>query len=157
MKRMTAVALVGVALLLGALVVDPLAQLAQPATIVQQAATRADTATQVSTNVASATTTTLTPNSGESVYVSEVDISNCAGASAVTAAAVTTITTTNLVGSPAWTLGSGVTAGLCTQILSISYPLSLKSQTPGTAVTFVLPTFATNQTIRLNVAWRSAP
>jgi hypothetical protein len=38
----------------------------------------------------------------------------------------------------------------------VAWPSGLKAQTPGTAVTFVLPTFATNQTVRVNVAWRSA-
>jgi hypothetical protein len=132
------------------------AQQVQPATAVQQTATHADTATQVTTSATSAATLTLTPNSGESVYLHTVDISNCAGTSAA-AAAVTTITTTNITGSPAWTMGSGATAGNCTQAFSIQYPFGVKSATPGTAVTFVLPTFATQQTIRLNVSWRSAP
>lgn len=132
------------------------AQQAQPATPVQQTATHVDSATQVTTSATSAATLTLTPNSGESVYIHTIDISNCAGTSAA-AAAVTTITTTNITGSPAWTMGSGATAGLCTQAFSIQYPFGVKSATPGTAVTFVLPTFATQQTIRLNVSWRSAP
>lgn len=134
-----------------------IAQQAQPATVVQHVQTRLDSATRVDTNVTSASTTTLTPNAGESVYVEEVDVHSCAGGSAVTAAAPTTVTTTNLVGSPAFTVASGATAGVCTQTLVVQYPFLLKSQTPGTAVTFVMPTFATNQTVRLNVAWRSAP
>jgi len=125
-------------------------------TIVQQHAQHLDAATSVSTSATTATTITLTPNASESVYVYEVDIANCAGASAVTAAAPTTITTTNLAGSPAYTIASGVTAGLCTQSYSLEYPTGLKAATTGTAVTYVLPTFATNQTIRVNVAWRSA-
>lgn len=130
---------------------------AQQATPVQQVAARLDSATQVGTSATSAATITLTPNGGEAVYVYEIDVNNCAGASAVTAAAPTTITTTNLTGSPNWTLGSGVTAGACAQAFSVSYPGGLKATAPGTAVTFVLPTFATNQTVRVNVAWRSAP
>lgn len=132
------------------------AQQAQPATLVQHTATRADAGTRLDTLVASATTLTLTPNSGESVYLHTVDISNCAGTSAA-AAAVTTITTTNITGSPAWTMGSGATAGNCTQAFAIQYPFGVRSATPGTAVTFVTPTFATQQTIRVNVGWRSAP
>lgn len=133
------------------------AQQAQPATLVQQTATHLEAATRIDTSVTSAATITLTPNAGESVYIQEIDISNCAGGSAVTAAAPTTITTTNLVGSPVYTIGSGSSAGLCTQTLIVQYPFMLKAQTTGTAVTLVLPTFATNQTLRVNVAWRSNP
>lgn len=114
-------------------------------------------ATAFGTSASSAATITLTPNTGESVYLHEIDIQNCAGASAVTAAAVTTITTTNLNGSPAWTIGSGVAAGLCQPTQTIMYPSWVKAQAPTFPVTLVLPAFATNQTIRVNVAWRSAP
>lgn len=123
---------------------------AQAPTTTQQSATTLDSATRVDTAV-TATTITITPPAGQFVYISEIDIQNCAGASAVTAAAVTTVTTTNITGSPAWTVGSGVAAGLCTNQV-ITYPKGLKSTTAGTATTFVLPTFATNQTIRVNVA-----
>lgn len=126
------------------------------ATTVQQVPAHLDAATTVTTNVASGTTSTLTPNGGETVYIYQIDIENCAG-TAVTPAAQTNITTTNLTGSPIWQLSSGSTTGVCAQIMSIAYPTGLKATTPGTAVTFVLPAFATNQTVRLNVAWRSAP
>jgi hypothetical protein len=154
MKRFILLGFVGLALAAGGLVHG---QQVQPATAVQHTSTRLDAGTHIDTSVTSAATITLTPNAGESVYVEEVDAHNCAGASAVTAAVPTTITTTNLVGSPAYTLGSGSSAGLCTQTLVVQYPFLLKAQTTGTAVTFVMPTFATNQTVRLNVAWRSAP
>jgi hypothetical protein len=130
---------------------------AQASTLVQQAPARLDAAAQVATSATSAATITLTPNGGETVYVYELDVQNCAGSAAVTAAAVTSITTTNLTGAPSWTLGSGTTAGACAQNFSLQWPTGLKAQAPGTAVTFVLPTFATNQTVRVNVAWRSAP
>lgn len=145
-----------VALIVAALAYQVHAQNTIGATLIQQAAARMDAATTVSTSATSAATITLTPSAGECVYVHEVDIANCAGASAVTAAAVTTITTTNLNGTPAFTLGSGVAAGLCQPAPNPIYPMGLKAQTAGTNVTFVLPTFATNQTIRVNVAWRSA-
>ncbi len=101
-------------------------------------------------------TLTLAPNSQtESIYIYEIDIQNCAGASAVTAANPTSVTTTNIAGGLAFTVGSGVGAGLCTNQV-ITYPTGLKSQTPGLPVTVVSPTFVTNQTIRVNVAYRSA-
>ncbi len=128
-----------------------------PGTLVQQTPTRLDSATQSASSATSAATLTLTPNGGEYVYIYAVDVANCAGASNVVAAAPTTITTTNISGSLSFTLGSGTTAGQCTQFEAIAYPTGLKSQTSGVATTFILPTFATNQTVRLNVIWRSAP
>jgi hypothetical protein len=106
---------------------------------------------------ATGATITLTPLGSQSIYVYEIDILNCAGSSAVSAAAQTAVTTTNLTGSPQWQMGSGTTAGACVQNLVISYPTGLKSTVPGTVVTIVLPTFATNQTIGVNVAYSSAP
>lgn len=115
-------------------------------------------ATTTATSATSAATITLTPNLlTDSVYLYEVDIQNCAGASAVTAAAVTTITTTNVTGGLAFTVGSGVAAGLCQPLQSFAPPTGLKAQAPGVPVTIVLPAFATNQTLRVNVAYRSAP
>lgn len=130
-----------------------------PGAAVTQTAARSDAANLIATTATSATTLTLTPANGESVYVYQVHITNCAGASAVTAAGVTTLTTTNIGGgtTPAWTIGSGVAAGLCQPTVSDAYPTGLKGNSPGVAVTFVTPTYATNQTVRLIVAWRSAP
>lgn len=100
----------------------------------------------------SATITIAAPPTGQFVYITGIDISNCAGASAVTAAGPTYITTTNLTGAPQYQLGSGVTAGLCTATVSgVSLSSPLKSTTAATAVTFVLPAFATNQTVSVNV------
>lgn len=115
-------------------------------------------ATTTATSATTAATITLQPNlATDSIYVYEVDIQNCAGSSAVTAAAVTSITTTNLTGGLAFTVGSGVAAGLCQPLQVFAPPTGLKAQAPGVAVTLVLPAFATNQTIRVNVAYRSAP
>lgn len=129
---------------------------AQQATIIQQVPAHLDAATTVSTAVTTGATITLTPNGGETVYIYQVDIENCAG-TAVTPAGQTNVTTTNLTGSPIWQIASGSTTGACAQMMSIAYPTGLKATAPGTAVTFVLPAFATNQTVRVNVAWRSAP
>lgn len=120
-------------------------------------ASRQDAANNVATSATSAATLTLTPAAGQSVYLTGIDIQNCAGASAVVAAGVTSVTSTNLNGL-AYTVGSGVTAGLCQPIQAASFgPGGLKAATPGTAVTIVLPTFATNQTVRVNAYWYSAP
>lgn len=124
------------------------------ATQTQQSASLNDGATATATSATSAATITLTPTGSTGyVYIHEIDITDCAGASAVTAAAVTSVTTTNIQGAPAWTLGSGTTAGACQPTQVILYPKGLRSQTSGTNVTIVLPTFATNQTVRVNVAY----
>lgn len=114
-------------------------------------ASRQDVAQLVATTATSATTLTITPPSGQSVYVTEIRVTNCAGASAVTAAGVTSVTSTNL-GGYAYTVGSGVTAGLCAQDTADTFSgAGMKSAIPGTAVTVITPTFATNQTVRVSV------
>ena len=129
------------------------------ATPVTLTGARGDNSDRIATTASSATTLTLTPAVGEYVYVYYIHISNCAGATAVTAAAVTTVTSTAIGNgtTPAWTMGSGVTAGLCHQVIDTVFPTGLKGNAAGTAVTFVTPTFETNQTIRLLIGWRSAP
>jgi len=124
---------------------------------VQQTPTRADAATVAGTSATSAATITISAVGNMYFYLTGIDITNCAGSSAVTAAAVTSLTTTNIAGSPAWTIGSGVAAGLCQPTIALAWPTGLKSAVPGTATTFVLPTFATNQTVRVNVYGFYAP
>lgn len=119
---------------------------------------RADAATNVQHSHSSAATITLTVGQAgtntQTAYVTGLDISNCQG-TAVTAAAPTYITTTGLNGSPQYQVGSGpATAGTCTPTSVIGFTAPLKSSTPGTNVTFVLPTFITNQVVSVNVYYR---
>lgn len=108
--------------------------------------------TKFATNATSNTTLTITPASGMFLYVTMITIQNCAGA-AVTGAAPLTITSTNLGGgiTPAWTVGTAGTAGMCNPLDGYWGGAPMRSNTPGSAVTFVLPTFTTNQVIRINV------
>lgn len=120
-------------------------------------ASRYDISTGVATTVTSAATLTITPAAGQYVYITQISYSNCAGASAVTAAGPTSITSTNLNGAT-WQVGSGVTAGLCTQDVRDTFGNApLKSAAAGTAVTVINPTFATNQTVRTSVYYYTAP
>jgi hypothetical protein len=144
--RKTRAALVAIAALIAFASLGALPAAAQ--TAVQQSPTRLDAATVVGSSKTSAATITVTPTAGLSFYMTGVDIENCASASAVTAATPTDITTTNMNGA-VWTLGSGATAGLC-QPFTATYATPLKAAAPG-AVTFVLPTFATNQIVRFSV------
>jgi hypothetical protein len=96
------------------------------------------------------------------VYVDGIDIANCAGASAVTAAAPTFITTTNLAvqgaTAPQYMLGSGVAAGLCQPSPVVQLPHGgIHSAVAGTAVTFVLPAFAANQVVSVTVYYHLYP
>jgi hypothetical protein len=126
-------------------------------TLVNQSSTRYDAGTTCATSATSAATITFSAVSGQYFYITEIDFQNVVGATAVTAAAATSVTTTNITGSPAWTMASGTTAGSATQIFSVNYPTGLKSSAPGTATTIVLPTFATNQTIRVNACGYYGP
>lgn len=140
-------------LLAAFLLLFPGCALAQVAT--QQTATHLDAAQALATINTTAGVLTLTPQTG-SVYISNIHISNCAGASAVTAAAQTSITSTNLNGLT-YQMGSGTSAGLCVQEIADNFgPGGYKAAAPG-AVTITLPTFKTNQTISIWVAWWSAP
>ncbi len=126
-------------------------------TLVQQSASDLRSATTVGTSKTSAATITIAAVNGQYFYLTGIDIVNCAGASAVTAAAPTDVTSTNL-NSAAWTVGSGATAGLCQPASYSNFgPAGLKAAAPGTATTFVLPTFATNQVVRVSVYGYYAP
>lgn len=119
---------------------------------------RADSATNVAHSHTTGATITLSAGSAggptQSIYVTGLDISNCQG-TAVTAAAPTYITTTGLNGSPQYQVGSGpATAGTCTPTSVIMFSAPLKSQTPGSNITFIMPAFITNQVVSVNVYYR---
>lgn len=122
-------------------------------TRVQQSSQRLDAALAAQHSHTSAATLTLAAPPGQYVYITGLDISNCEGATTVTVAAPTYITTTGISGSPQYQVGSGpgTAPGVCSPTPPIDFATPLKSQTAGTNVTFVLPTFITNQTISLNV------
>lgn len=117
---------------------------------------RNDAANLVGTSASSGATITLTPGGSQSAYISEVHITNCSSASTVVATNVLSLTTTNM-GGAAWTIAGGnPTAGSCTDQIDTFGNAPLKANAPG-AVTFVLPSFNGNQTIRVSVYWYSAP
>lgn len=123
-----------------------------------QAVERADAATAVGHSHTTGATITISAGAAgsptQSIYITGIDISNCQG-TAVTAAAPTYITTTGINGSPQYQIGSGpATAGTCSPASPPAFTAPLKSATPGTNVTFVLPSFITNQVISVNVYYR---
>lgn len=130
---------------------------AQEGASVKLSGSRNDAAiTVVHSHTSGATLTLNAADSNSFVYIIGLDISNCATGSAVTAAAPTYITTTNISGAPQYQLGSGSTAGACTPAPPTEFASPLRSQTAGTAVTFVLPAFATNQVVSVNIYYYSA-
>lgn len=150
---------------LGCLLLLILPSLAQAQSIVQPNATpvytlgsRLDVTNKFATVAASATTLTITPASANYVYITAVEIMNCAGTT-VTAAAPLSVTTTGLGGgiTPVWTVGTTGTAGMCNPAVSSSYYIPIKSNTQGGAITFVTPTFTANQVVRVNVWYYEAP
>ena len=129
-------------------------------TSVQDSATRLDSGTLVAYSRTASATITIAPPSGHYVYIIGVDISNCVG-TAATSAAVAFITTTGITGLPKWIIGSGVTTGavgICNNVGSaLKGTTPLKSASPGTTVTLVLPAFSNTQVVSLNVYYYFAP
>jgi hypothetical protein len=156
MKSLTRFLFVALLVALGA--VPSFAQTAQ-ATRIQQDPQVLTAATNVQHSHTSAATMTLTANGSNYVYVTGFDISNCEGATTVTVANPTYVTTTGITGSPQYQVGSGpgTAPGVCSPVSSVNFAYPVKSSTPGTNVTFVLPTFATNQTVSINVYYYLSP
>jgi hypothetical protein len=136
-----------------------LAAFGQAPTAVQQSSSRTDAATFLQGPPAAATlcatvnstaaagTVTITPPAGNYVYITGVYIDIVADVTGVSQ--VATMSTTNLTGSPIWSLATIVpTAGANGTMRQISetFPTALKSTVPGTAVTFV-PSAQTNHAI----------
>jgi hypothetical protein len=135
-------------------------------TLIQQSPTTLNACTLSQNKQATAGavgTITITPPAGQYVYLCELDVHSCAGASAITGAAPLFVTSTGLgANNPQWMLptgGNGVTAnnaGSCYD-QNYFYPGGLKSAATGTNVTIVGPTSATNQTVNVNAIWYYAP
>jgi hypothetical protein len=132
---------------------------AQQGASVQMSGSRNDAATAVGHSHTSAATITLTPVTGQYVYITGIDLMNCEGGTTVAVANPTFITTTNLTGSPQYMIGSGpgTAPGVCSPTAALEFTAPLRAAVVTTAVTFVLPTFITNQTVSMNVYWYSAP
>jgi hypothetical protein len=126
---------------------------------IQVSGSRNDAATAVGHSHSSAATITLTPTTGQYIYVTGLDISNCETGTTVAVAAPTYVTTTNITGAPQYQVGSGpgTSPGVCSPVSVIGFTTPLRSTAVTTAVTFVLPTFITNQIVSVNVYYYSAP
>lgn len=126
------------------------AQQVTTATPIQQTATRLDSATNCQNYSGTAQgTITITPPSGQFVYVTALDTA----ATAVSApAASRVVTTTTNLGGITQTFGLTATAGIgANNDLVSSTPI--RSATAGTAVTIVTNAAITNVTFDLNVCY----
>lgn len=122
------------------------------ATKIQHSSQHLDWAQAAAYSRTSAATITITAAPNQFIYVTGLDISNCQGTAIAAAAAPTYVTTTGLTGSPQYQIGSGpVAAGTCSPTSTFAFAVPLKSTSAGTNVTFVLPTFITNQVVSVNV------
>lgn len=125
----------------------------QSANAVQQVATHSDSASICLSSNTSTGTITWTPPGGQNVYITEIDFENGQNTTGIAAAAApTTVTISNIAGSPIWDMASGAatTPGTSTGTLSVTYPTGLKSSVPGTVVTITLPTIPANTYMRVN-------
>lgn len=106
-----------------------------------------------------AVTATLTPPSGQYVYICSIDIQEAANA-AVTGAAgpAPVFTTTNLPTNLVW-WGNNATQGTGqnTNVVSHDYPTFLKSATAGTAFTIVTSAGQAANSVRINLVAFFAP
>lgn len=117
----------------------------------QQTATHADAASAVAHSHTSAATITLQNQTSGYIYITAIEITNCAGTT-VTAATPLFITTTGVTGSPQYMVGTNGTAGMCNPASVISIGNGgLRQAAASTNVTFVLPTFTTQQTVSVNI------
>lgn len=126
--------------------------------LVQQTATRLDAAVQSCTTtatVASQVTCTMTPPAGQYVYITSIDLMVCQNATS-TANTNLTFTTTNISGSPVFQESLAAVANTCTPQHTLSFPVPLKSQTSGTAVTIVSPASQTNTAFTITAMWYPA-
>ena len=88
-------------------------------------------------------------------YITRIEIVrvNSTG-TAVTGSAILSITTTNLGGSPAWTIGNALAAGdNRTDVLVQAFGNPIKSSSANTATTIVLPAGGTGVQYRINVSY----
>jgi hypothetical protein len=131
---------------------------------VQQSATRADAATVMCTITSSGaaapavntqTTATCTPPAGQFVYITGISFDVCTNGTG-TAVNQVNWTSTNLTGTPVDSFSIAATASIC-QHWSEPFALPLKSTVAGTAVTFVSPAAAANNSYVARVYAYYAP
>jgi hypothetical protein len=138
-------------------------QQASVANVVQHTATMPNAATKVAnlnTAVNTQASATLTPAGSNYVYVTGIDMAYCGDATGTAQTNVSFNWTGGIspTGSniPIWAYSTVINPGLCT-FKFVSFPVPLKSVTPGTAVTLQSPAVALHTGYEANVYWYEAP
>ena len=103
-----------------------------------------------------AVTATLPAVAGEFHYITSIIIQR-AGAAALAGTAALVITSTNLPGSPAWSVGNAMAAGGSSTDLNFMPCTPLKASASNTATTIVCPAPGAGVLWRVNVTYYTAP
>ena len=143
---------------------------AQSPAVVNQSPSRLDTATFLATSLGGATscatvntttangTVTIAGQAGLYIYITGVYIDLPSDTTGTTG--VATLSTTNITGSPVWslaTLAAAAAAGATNRQIADVYPTGLRSASPGTAVTFVPSAQIAHIALCIRVAGYYAP
>lgn len=116
-------------------------------------------ATQAVTGVSSANTAltvTLPAVSGQFHYITSIRIQRTCTA-ALVGSAVLTVTTTNLPGNLAYTMGNACLIGSTNNDLVLDLAVPLRSSAPGTATTIVCPAAGAAVICRITALYYSLP
>jgi len=142
----------------------------QAPTAIQQSGSRTDAATFLATSLGNAATcatvntttangtVTITPPAGQYVYITGVYIDLPSDTTGTTG--VATLSTTNITGSPVWslaTLAAAAAAGATNRQIADVFPTGLRATVPGTAVTFVPSAQIAHIALCIRVAGYYAP
>lgn len=116
------------------------------------------TASVVSVTAAANTalTATLPAVAGQFHYITRIEVTRVSTA-ALAGTAALVVTTTNLPGALAWSVGNAMTAGGTVAAVDQDFPLPLKSTTVNTATTIVCPAGGAAVLWRINVFYYLAP
>lgn len=136
-------------LLATALVAQNQGLLVTGATLVQQSAVHQDVATfmaQTNGAVNTNATTTIPAQPGQYININFLQITVCTNGTG-TAQNQVSFTSTNLPGTPSFVYSVAATASICQHVFD--GPVNWKALIPGTAVTFVPPAAATNNSYQV--------
>lgn len=116
-------------------------------------------ATTISTANATVTLTIAAAGAGLFHYITSLEIVNVnPTAAAIVGSAVTLgYTSTNIPGSPAWTAGNALAAGVEKVVERIAYPGGIKTTTANTATTIVAPAIGAGGLCRIIATYYIAP
>jgi hypothetical protein len=121
-------------------------------TLTQQTATRLDACNAVATAVGAAgtaQTATATALGGNYIYICAIALEVCTNGTGSVQNNVV-FTSTNIIGSPSWSYSIAATANICQRIFE-EFPTPLRAAVPGSNVTVVSPTLATNNNYGIRI------